>query len=94
MHQRKEFLLYFLFMVLTFTTFSRDNSVITSDSDTLANGLTQDESILFNMINDIRMRNKLPSIPLSKDLCIVAQAHIADLIRWKPQDRGCSLHSF
>jgi cell division septation protein DedD len=81
-------------MILAFPAFARDNSVTENTSDTIAYELTQDESILFNMINDMRRQNMLPSIPLSKDLCIVAQTHIADLIKMKPQEKGCSLHSW
>lgn len=63
-------------------------------SDSVIINISQDETILFNMINDLRRQNKLPSIPLSLDLCKVAQTHIADLIKWKPQEKGCSLHSW
>lgn len=94
MPKSKYLLLYFLLLVLVFPAYAGNNSNIARSSDSVMNGLTQDESILFNMINDFRRQNKLSSIPLSKDLCIVAQTHIADLIKWKPQDKGCSLHSW
>jgi len=94
MLKSKYLLLYFLLLVLVFPAYAGNNSNIASGNDSILKGLTQDESILFNMINDFRRQNKLSSIPLSKDLCIVAQTHIADLIKWKPQDKGCSLHSW
>jgi len=94
MLQRKELLLFFLLIVLAFPAFARDNSDITKGNDTIINGITQDETILFNMINDMRRQNNLSSIPLSTDLCKVAQTHIADLIKTRPQDKGCSLHSW
>jgi len=94
MLQRKELLLFFLFMVLVIPAIARDIQIKANSNDTITNGITQDETILFNMINDMRRQNKLPSIPLSPDLCKVAHVHIADLIKWKPQDKGCSLHSW
>jgi len=56
--------------------------------------MTEDETILFNMINDIRRQGKMPLIPLSSDLCKVAHVHISDLLISKPQEKGCSLHSW
>jgi hypothetical protein len=56
--------------------------------------MNQEETILFNMINDMRIQSKLPAIAFSSDLCKVANTHIADLIKYKPQDKGCSLHSW
>lgn len=90
----KEFFFCFLLLVSWFTASAGDNTIVTNGNDTIADGLTRDESILFNMINDIRVQNKLKSIPLSRDLCTVAQTHIDDLIKWKPQDKGCSLQSW
>jgi hypothetical protein len=56
--------------------------------------IMQDEMILYNLINDLRRQNKMPAIPLSKNLCIVSVVHISDLLSLKPQDIGCSLHSW
>ncbi|MBK7214496.1 MAG: SPOR domain-containing protein [Bacteroidales bacterium] len=56
--------------------------------------LTQDEMVLYNLINDMRKQNKLAILPLSGNLCIVARTHIEDLISWKPQDQGCTLNSW
>jgi cell division septation protein DedD len=94
MLQRKEFQLLFLLTLLTFSVIASNLTTKNSENDTVKNVITQDETILFNMINDMRRQNKLPSIPLSLDLCKVAQTHIADLIKWKPQEKGCSLHSW
>lgn len=58
------------------------------------NTLNQEETLLFNLINDLRITNKLSAIPLSADLCLVAQTHINDLLVSKPQESGCSLHSW
>ena len=91
---RKEIRLLFLLMFLAFSGNASNVSYEISGIDTVIAGVSQDETILFNMINDMRRQNKLSSIPLSLDLCKVAQIHIADLIKWKPQEKGCSLHSW
>lgn len=95
MLKRKDLHLLFLLMFLTFSAMAGNptrNNI--SGNDTATTGISQDETILFNMINDMRRQNKLSSIPLSANLCKVAQTHIADLIKWKPQEKGCSLHSW
>jgi hypothetical protein len=94
MLQHKELYLLFLLVTLAFSTFAGNLSTNISGNDTVKTGITEDETILFNMINDMRRQNKLTSIPLSLNLCKVAQTHIADLIKWKPQEKGCSLHSW
>ena len=94
MLKHKRFHLLFLLAILVFSSIAGNLSTNNSGNDTVVAGLSQDESILFNMINDMRRQNKLSSIPLSLDLCKVAQTHIADLIKWKPQEKGCSLHSW
>lgn len=94
MFQPKVLLLIFLFIGLLFPAVSGANLVATPGNDTVPKGITQDEKILFNMINDMRRQNKLPSIPFSAELCKVANTHIADLIKTRPQDKGCSLHSW
>jgi len=95
MLQRKELHLLFLLLFLMFSAisgYSTTNNTSGNDSATI--GISQDETILFKMINDMRRQNKLSALPLSSDLCKVAQTHIADLIKWKPQEKGCSLHSW
>lgn len=90
----KEFLMFIMLFVLVFPVIAAENQGITNGNDTIRSRMTQDETVLFNMINDMRIQNKLPAIPFSSDLCKVANTHIADLIKYKPQDKGCSLHSW
>ena len=90
----KNIFLLFLLFVFWFRVSGFDLHSVTEGKDTVSTKATQDEIILFNMINDMRRQNKLQPIPLSNDLCIVAHTHIDDLIKWKPQDNGCSLHSW
>ena len=94
MLQCKGLLLFLLLIVLAFPVIASENLVTTISNDSVTKGLSPDENILFDMISDMRRQNKLPAIPLSADLCKVAQTHIADLIKNKPQERGCSLHSW
>jgi len=94
MFQRNELYLFFLLAVLTFPAFAGSFSAENTGNDSVNRGVSQDETILFNMINDMRRQNKLPSFPLSADLCKVARTHIADLIKYRPQDKGCSMHSW
>jgi hypothetical protein len=56
--------------------------------------ISQEEMILFNLVNDYRRQNKLPDIPLSKSMSIVAKTHIDDLLEWKPQEQKCGFHSW
>jgi len=62
--------------------------------DTKAFCISRDEIILFNMVNDLRMKNNQPVIRLSKSLCTVARVHIDDLIASQPQSNGCNLNSW
>lgn len=56
--------------------------------------LSQEEMILYNLVNDLRKQNKLSIIPLSKSLSIVSRVHIDDLLTSRPQDKGCSYSSW
>jgi hypothetical protein len=56
--------------------------------------ISQEEMILYNLINDLRRQNKLPVVQLSKSLSIVSKIHIDDLLNNKPQDKDCGLHSW
>ena len=57
--------------------------------------LTNDEKVLYDLIMQYRKSKKLPKIPLSKSLTIVAQAHAIDLSKHKPDfDKGCNGHSW
>jgi cell division septation protein DedD len=91
---RKELFLLLLILILVFPAGAADFSDKSTGNDSAVKWVTQDEAILFKMINDIRMQNNLQAIPLSPDLCIVAHTHILDLIASKPQENGCSLHSW
>jgi hypothetical protein len=56
--------------------------------------ISQQEVHLFNLINDYRKTMNLPSIPLSKSLCVVADKHIYDLAVNKPDTGYCNFHSW
>ncbi len=94
MLQRKEVFLLLLIIMMVFQVVARNYPNEGFVQDSVSKGVSQDEIILFNMINDIRIQSKLPSISLSASLCTVAHTHIDDLIKWRPQDKGCSLHSW
>jgi cell division septation protein DedD len=94
MPEFKKLFLLFMLVVLALMPFASGLMAKPISSDSVATGVTQNEAILFNMINDIRMQSKLQPIPLSLNLCIVAHTHILDLIASKPQDNGCSVHSW
>jgi len=91
---RKESILLVLVMILVFPAISHANSAFFSGNDSVIKGVSQDENILYNMINDMRRQAKMSPIAFSACLSIVAHAHINDLIITKPQDNGCSLHSW
>lgn len=91
---RKELILLWLLMAMVFPAISNVNPVSFKINDSTISGISQAENILFNMINDMRSQAKMSLIPLSPSLSIVAHAHIDDLIITKPQDNGCSLHSW
>lgn len=94
MFQHKALFLCVLQLFLALVAMSNLNTNRYSGNDSVANYISQDETILYNMINDMRRQNNMPSIPLSSDLCKVAHVHINDLIVSKPQEKGCSLHSW
>ena len=69
--------------ILLFSSFS---------TDTLQ---SKKEKELYEQIMLYRHSLKLPSIPLSKSLTIVAQTHVKDLDTYKPdQKKSCNLHSW
>jgi cell division septation protein DedD len=90
----KKNLLLLLIIGLTVSVLSGKLSAQTFNTDSVIKGMTQDETILYNMINDMRRQSKLSAIPISADLCVVAHVHIDDLLASRPQDHGCSLHSW
>jgi hypothetical protein len=94
MLSRKEFILLFLVMVLAISASSQEKAVSVPAKDSIISGISEDENILFNMINDIRRQAHMSLIPLSTDLCTVAHIHINDLLFSKPQENGCGVHSW
>ncbi len=56
--------------------------------------VSQEEMILFNLVNDLRKQSKLSVIPLSGSLSLVSRIHIENLLTWKPQESGCNLNSW
>ncbi len=56
--------------------------------------ISQAEVNLYNQINDYRKALNLPKVPLSKSLSYVAQQHITDLLKNKPDTNACSFHSW
>jgi len=56
--------------------------------------ISQQEYILFNMINDYRAKLALDAIPLSKSLCYVAKTHAKDLSENFPMAKACNMHSW
>jgi hypothetical protein len=91
---RKVFILLFLIMVFAVSAMSQEKTISIPVTDSLLSGVSEDENILFNMINDMRRQAHLPLIPLSTDLCTVAHIHINDLLFSKPQENGCGVHSW
>ncbi len=49
---------------------------------------------LYELVNDYRKENRLPSIPLSPSLCFVAGAHVWDLNTNLPDQGRCNMHSW
>jgi cell division septation protein DedD len=94
MSDTKHVLLIFLFFALLFPATAQDNSGKFAIPDSVQGKVSQEETILYNMINDMRRKNKLSLIPFSVSLSSVARIHIGDLILSRPQDQGCSLHSW
>lgn len=66
----------------------------------LSHPRSSDEVVLARMINDYRAYHGLPPVPVSRSLNAVAEAHVRDLMRNRPDDatgfgRGrCNMHSW
>ncbi len=56
--------------------------------------ISNNELKLYNQINDYRKALNLPKIPLSRSLSYVAQQHVTDLLKNKPDTNACSFHSW
>jgi hypothetical protein len=90
----KKLILLFYVIVLISVMKLEAKAISFQVTDSIKLELSADETILFNMINDIRLQNKMSVIPLSDKLCFVARIHIDDLIRSKPSATECGLHSW
>jgi len=94
MFQPKVLFISILMLFMAIPAMSNAKLNVYSGNDSLGKFVSQDETILYNMINDMRRQNNMTAIPLSYDLCKVAHVHINDLMVSKPQEKGCSLHSW
>lgn len=56
--------------------------------------LNNEEKKLYDLIMTYRESKKLPSIPLSAKLTLVAQAHVKDLIENYQDSKKCNYHSW
>lgn len=90
----KKFILIILLMFIISSVLAIVSPRQISDSDSITAGISGNELVLFDLINSMRVKNNLPPIPISSDLCKVARYHIDDLIVSKPQVKGCGLHSW
>src|SRR5690606_11677538 len=64
------------------------------DWDRIYNAPTIEEKALFGMINDYRQSLNLPTVPFSKALNKVAQAHARDLMDNHTPGKRCNMHSW
>jgi len=90
----KLFLVFLFLFSAVFQAIAQESAVLKISNDSFPNSVSQDEAILYNMINDMRRQNKLSVIPLSEALSIVAHTHLNDLIANKPQEKGCSIQGW
>ncbi|MFZ4546633.1 MAG: hypothetical protein ACOYN4_04330 [Bacteroidales bacterium] len=90
----KLFLVFLFILIAVSQAIAQETVVLKISNDTLPKSVSQDETILYNMINDMRQQNKLSVIPLSEALSIVAHTHLNDLIANKPQEKGCSIQGW
>ena len=56
--------------------------------------LSDEETELYNIIMEYRSSKGLTKIPLSKSLTFVAQTHVKDLVKNKPDVGNCNMHSW
>ncbi|TAE50258.1 MAG: CAP domain-containing protein [Bacteroidetes bacterium] len=56
--------------------------------------LDQEEYKLYSLLMQYRKQQGLPSIPISRSLTFVAQAHVVDLADNKPDTELCNPHSW
>ncbi len=85
---------YILFIAMLVSIFAFNNKK-TSDVNLNTFCLSSEEVKLYNMINDYRIKHKLPPIELSKSLSFVAKTHAIDFEKYgNPRDENCNLHSW
>ena len=77
-------MLYLTFFLLILNPVIDNNTVCLSAA----------EQDLYQQIMAYRKKRKLPNIPLSKSLTLVAQTHAKDLQAESPWNRRCNLHSW
>ncbi len=87
---KKLYLVFLLMCIAVLQAIAQDSIGLTKSNDSILKNISEDEAILYNMINDMRRQNKLSIIPLSEALTIVAHVHLNDLVFNKPQDNGCN----
>ena len=63
-------------------------------SHSFSQNLSEEELKLYDLIMEYRKENNLPSIPISKSLTLVAQAHVTDLQNNHPDQGSCNAHSW
>ncbi len=84
---------YFLLFILTIFAFSslKVHAQKKMDDDMCVN---RNELRLAELINSFRIQNKLPEIPLSKSLFVVAKTHVNDLQINRPDTSICNTASW
>lgn len=69
-------------------------SPVKETSDDPAVCLSEEEYKLYKLIRDYRIKHKLPDIPLSGSLTLVAQKHVENLNNHPPDRETCNFHSW
>lgn len=90
-----------VFLLLTACNSDDNNQTMTAnqpatDTSTTSNTNTTANSTesLAEVINQYRVEQGLPAIPISVSLTLVAEAHVADLAHNNPVGGQCNLHSW
>lgn len=77
-----------------FKTSSSNSTAVYTPRETACCAETSSEELkLYHLINDYRVKNGLPKIPLSPSLTYVAQTHAKDLSENPPSGK-CNMHSW
>lgn len=84
-----------LLLLIILTSFFSQVTVLNAQLTTVESiCLDEQELRLANMINNFRLQNDLPAIPLSKSLSFVAKTHAYDLQLNKQDTSICNAHSW